>query len=53
MLHTKIIDTKDSKLSIQKAENFISSQDYGASIFFTGTVRNQNNDQINQYLFYQ
>ena len=45
MLHTKIIDTKDSKLSIQKAENFISSQDYGASIFFTGTVRNQNNDQ--------
>ena len=23
MLHTKIIDTKDSKLSIQKAENFI------------------------------
>ena len=46
MLHTKIIDTKDSKLSIQKAESFISSQDYGASIFFTGTVRNQNNDQI-------
>ena len=46
MLHTKIIDIKDSKLSIQKAENFISSQDFGASIFFTGTVRNQNNDQI-------
>ena len=46
MLHTKIIDTKDSKLSIQKAENFISSQDYGASIFFTGTVRNENNNQI-------
>ena len=46
MLHTKIIDTKDNKLSIQKAENFISSQDYGASIYFTGTVRNQNNDQI-------
>ena len=45
MLHTKIIDTKDSKLSIQKAENFISSQDYGASIFFTGTVRNQNNNK--------
>jgi molybdopterin synthase catalytic subunit len=45
MLHTKIIDIKDSKLSIEKAENFISSQDFGASIFFTGTVRNQNNDQ--------
>ena len=46
MLHTKIIDIKDSKLSIEKAENFISSQDFGASIFFTGTVRNQNNDKI-------
>ena len=46
MFHTKIIDIKDSKLSIEKAENFISSKDFGASIFFTGTVRNQNNDQI-------
>jgi molybdopterin synthase catalytic subunit len=46
MLHTKIIDIKNSKLSIEKAETFISSQDYGASIFFSGTVRNQNNDQI-------
>ena len=46
MLYTKIIDIKDSKLSIEKAENFISSQDFGASIFFTGTVRNQNNDKI-------
>ena len=34
MFHTKIIDIKDSKLSIEKAENFISSQDFGASIFF-------------------
>ena len=46
MLYTKIIDIKDSKLSIEKAENFISSQDFGASIFFTGTVRNQNNDKV-------
>ena len=46
MFHTKIIDIKDSKLSIEKAENFISSQDFGASIFFTGTVRNQNNDKV-------
>ena len=46
MFHTKIIDIKDSKLSIEKAENFISSKDFGASIFFTGTVRNQNNDKI-------
>ena len=42
MLHAKIVDTKEKKLSIIEAENFISSHDYGASIFFTGTVRNQN-----------
>ena len=45
MLHTKIIDTKEKKLSIIEAENFISSHDYGASIYFTGTVRNQNDDK--------
>ena len=45
MLHAKIIDTKEKKLSIIEAENFISSHDYGASIFFTGTVRNQNNNK--------
>ena len=45
MLHTKIINSKNNKLSILDAENFISSSDYGASIFFTGTVRNQNNNQ--------
>ena len=45
MLHAKIIDTKEKKLSIIEAENFISSNDYGASIFFTGTVRNQNDNK--------
>ena len=45
MLHTRIIDSKDNKLSILEAENFISSLKFGASIFFTGTVRNQNNNQ--------
>ena len=45
MLHAKIIDTKEKKLSIIEAENFISSHDYGASIYFTGTVRNQNDDK--------
>ena len=45
MLHTKIIDSKDNKLSILEAESFISSSKFGASIFFTGTVRNQNNNQ--------
>jgi len=46
MLHTKIIDIKDKKLSIIKAENFITSTEFGASIFFSGTVRNQNNNKI-------
>ena len=45
MLHTKIIDIKNRKLSISLAENFISSHKYGASIFFTGTVRNQNDNK--------
>ena len=45
MLHAKIVDTKEKKLSIIEAENFISSHDYGASILFTGTVRNQNDNK--------
>ena len=45
MLHTKILDSKDKKLSINDAERFISSVEFGASIFFTGTVRNQNNNK--------
>jgi molybdopterin synthase catalytic subunit len=45
MLHAKIIDIKEKKLSISDAVSFISSSDFGASIFFTGTVRNQNNNK--------
>ena len=45
MLHTKIVDSKDNKLSISDAEKFVSSVEFGASIFFTGTVRNQNNNK--------
>ena len=45
MLHTDIIDIKQKKLSINDAEKFISSSKYGASIIFTGTVRNQNNNK--------
>ena len=44
MFHAKIIDSK-KKLLITEAENFISSSNFGASIIFTGSVRNQNNDQ--------
>ena len=45
MLYTKIVDSKDKKLSIKDAERFISSVKFGASIFFTGTVRNLNNNK--------
>ena len=45
MLHAKIVDSKDKKLSIDDAERFTSSVEFGASIFFTGTVRNINNNK--------
>ena len=45
MLHTKVINIKERKLSISLAEDFISSSKFGASIFFSGTVRNQNNNK--------
>ena len=45
MLHAKIVNIKEKKISLIEAEKFISSSDYGASIYFTGTVRNQNNNK--------
>ena len=45
MLRTKIINIKEKKISLTEAEKFISSSNYGASIYFTGTVRNQNNNK--------
>ena len=45
MLHAKIVDIKEKKISLSDAEKFISSNSYGASIFFTGNVRDQNNDK--------
>ena len=45
MLHTRIIDIKNDKISIASAENFISSSKFGASIFFTGTVRDVNENK--------
>ena len=45
MLHLKIIDIKKNKIIISKAEEFIKSSSYGASIIFTGTVRNINDDK--------
>ena len=45
MFHTKIIDVKKEKIKISTAESFITSSKFGASIFFTGTVRNINEDK--------
>ena len=45
MLHTKVIDIKEKKLTLSEAEKFVSSSNFGASIYFTGTVRNQNNNK--------
>jgi len=45
MLHTKIIDLKKEKIEVKKAENFISSSKFGASLIFKGTVRNINDNK--------
>ena len=45
MLHTKIIDIENEKIETSKAELFIKSSSYGASIVFTGTVRNINENK--------
>ena len=45
MFHTKIIDVKKEKIKISTAESFIASSKFGASIFFTGTVRNINENK--------
>jgi molybdopterin synthase catalytic subunit len=45
MLHTKIIDIKKNKIKTSKAEAFIKSSSFGASIIFNGTVRNINEDK--------
>ena len=45
MLHIKIVDIKKDKIITSKAEEFIKSSTYGASIVFIGTVRNINDDK--------
>ena len=45
MLHAKIVNIKEKKISLSEVEKKISSSDFGASIYFIGTVRNQNNNK--------
>ena len=45
MLHTKIIDISKEKIDILKAEEFLSSSNFGALIYFVGTVRDLNENK--------
>ena len=45
MLHTKIIDASKEKIDILKAEEFLSSSNFGALIYFVGTVRDSNENK--------
>ena len=45
MLHAKIIDLEKEKIKPENAEEFIASSNFGASIVFYGTVRNNNENK--------
>ncbi len=45
MLHTKIIYKEKEEILISNAEKFIYSSKFGASIYFLGTVRDQNENK--------
>ena len=45
MFHSKIIDTSKEKIDLTRAQKFIASSKFGASIYFVGTVRDQNDNK--------
>ena len=45
MLHAKIIDSSKEKIDILKVEEFLSSSNFGALIYFVGTVRDLNENK--------
>ena len=45
MLHAKVIDVSKKKIDLNKAKKFIASSKFGASIYFVGTVRDQNDNK--------
>ncbi len=45
MLHAKVIDISKEKIDLTKAQKFIASSKCGASIYFVGTVRDQNDNK--------
>ena len=45
MLHAKVVDISKEKIELGKAKKFIASSKFGASIYFIGTVRDQNDNK--------
>ena len=45
MLHAKVVDASKEKIDLAKAQKFIASSKCGASIYFVGTVRDQNDNK--------
>ena len=45
MLHAKVIDVSKEKIDLVRAQKFIASSKCGASIYFVGTVRDQNDNK--------
>jgi molybdopterin synthase catalytic subunit len=45
MFHCDVVDVSKNKITLEKAQAFIESHKCGASLFFIGTVRDNNNDK--------
>ena len=45
MLHAKIVDASKEKIEISNAEKFLTSSNFGATIYFVGSVRSINEDK--------
>ena len=45
MLHAKVVDVSKEKIDLVRTQKFIASSKCGASIYFVGTVRDQNDNK--------
>ena len=45
MLHAKIVDASKEKIEISNAEKFLTSSNFGATIYFVGSVRSINENK--------
>ena len=46
MFNCDVVDVAKNKITLEKAQQFIESHKCGASLFFVGTVRDNNNDKM-------